>query len=209
MLQRFRKALDKKCKFGALLTDLPKAFDCLNHELLIAKLETYGFDHKSLNLVLSYLSGRKHRTKVNNYFSKWLDIISGIPQGSILGPLLFNTYINDIFLFVAEDRITNYADDTTPYAVEDNFSALTHTLQTDTQILLDWFNFNYFKLIADKCKFLVSNKEGDLSLDIDNEIIFCQRFVKLLGVKIDNKLNFHEHVSSICKKNQPENTCAC
>ena len=77
---------------------------------------------------------------------------------------------------------------------------MTHTLQTDSQILLDWFNFNYFKLNADKCKFLVSNKEGDLSLDIDNEIIFCQKFVKLLGVKIDNKLNFHEHVSSICKK---------
>ena len=114
MLERFRKALGNKNKFGALLTDLSKAFDCLNHELLIAKLAAYGFDHKSLNLILSYLSGRKHRTKVNNCFSKWTEIISGVPQGSILGPLLFNIYINDIFFFVNEDRITNYADDTTP-----------------------------------------------------------------------------------------------
>ena len=70
MLERFRKALDNKNKFGALLTDLSKALDCLNHELLISKLAAFGFDHISLNVLLSYLSGRNQRTKVNNCFSK-------------------------------------------------------------------------------------------------------------------------------------------
>ena len=72
MLERFKKALDNKNKFGALLTDLSKAFDCLNHDLLIAKLEAYGFEYMSLNMVRNYLSGRKHRTKVNNHFSDGL-----------------------------------------------------------------------------------------------------------------------------------------
>ena len=117
MLERFNKALVNKSKFGALLTDLSKAFDCLNHELLITKLEAYGFDTPSLIVVLDYLSKRKHRTKIDNIFSEWADILSGIPQGSILGPLLFNIYINDIFYFIHE-YISSYADDTTPYSVD-------------------------------------------------------------------------------------------
>ena len=114
MLERFRKALDNKNKFGALLTDLLKS--C--HELFIAKFAAYGFDHISLNVLLSY----EQSTKVNNFFSKLTGITSGVLQGSILGPLLFNLYINDIFLVVSEDRVTNYADDTTPYAIKTNYA---------------------------------------------------------------------------------------
>ena len=87
MLEKWGKALDNLFIAGGLLTDLSKTFDCLNHELLIAKLEVYGFEHSALNFVYSYLSNRKHRTKINNAFSTWTDIRYGIPQGSILGPL--------------------------------------------------------------------------------------------------------------------------
>ena len=118
MLEKWKKAMDQGKLAGALLTDLSKAFDCLNYQLLIAKLEAYEFDEESLKYGYSYLSDRKHRTKISSSLSEWTDITSGVPQGSILGPLLFNIYLNDIFYFVTKSNIANYADDTTPYTVE-------------------------------------------------------------------------------------------
>ena len=151
-------------------------------------------------MILSYLSGRKHRTKVNNHLSEWADILSGIPQGSILGPLLFNIYINDLFYFIREDRVANYADDTTPYDIKSNYDEMIDSLQSDSNILLQWFTINFFKLNADKCKLLISNREDELSINIQGESIICEKSVKLLGIKVDNQLTFNEHISNICKK---------
>ena len=92
MLETWKRSVDKGKVFGALLTDLWKAFDCLDHELLTAKLNAYGFSLPALRLINDYLSNRKQRTKIENTYSTWLDIIFGVPQGSILGPLLFNVF---------------------------------------------------------------------------------------------------------------------
>ena len=200
MLEKWKKALDKHNIAGALLTDLSKAFDCLNHELLIAKLDAYGFHYPALKFILSYLTDRTHRTKVNNSFSPWADIKSGVPQGSILGPLLFNIYINDIFYFIDEEKVTNYADDTTPYAINRNVDSLLRNLQFDSDTLLTWFENNYLKLNPDKCKLLITNHANDISIKVGNETVVAEKSVKLLGVKIDNELKFTEHVTSICKK---------
>ena len=96
--------------------DLSKAYDCLPHNLLTAKLEAYGIDNGSPNLLLNYLSFRKQRTKVGSVYSKWSKIRRGIPQGSILGPLLFNIFIIDIFMIIEQSDICDFADDNTLYS---------------------------------------------------------------------------------------------
>ena len=115
MLEKWKKAVDTKKVFGAFLTDLSKAFDCLPHDLIIAKLSAYGYSLPALNLIQNYLANGKQRTKINDSYSPWSDILFGVPQGSILGPLLLNIFLNDLFLILKDVNITDYADDNTLY----------------------------------------------------------------------------------------------
>ena len=199
MLETWKRALDRKQYAGAILTDLSKAFDCLNHNLLVAKLAAYGFDHSSLKFIYSYLKERKQRTKINSSFSSWRELNYGVPQGSILGPLLFNIFLNDIFFFPNRNKVANYADDNTPYSIDTDMESLLNTLEDDTSVLLNWFRINDMKPNDDKCHLLIAN-EVDKYVMVGNEKIKGSSTVELLGVKIDNKLNFSEHVSKLCKK---------
>ena len=200
MLETWKKALDNKEYAGAILTDLSKAFDCLNHDLLIAKLDAYGFSHDALKFIRSYLKDRKQRTKVGSSFSNWTDIKYGVPQGSILGPLLFNIFLNDIFYFINDICIANYADDNTPYATNKDISSLLKTLERETNSLLDWFTINEMKPNADKCHLLVANPKDTIAVKLGLEEISNDQSVELLGIKIDKNLNFTEHVTKLCKK---------
>ena len=111
LLEKWKAVVGKGKVFGALLTDLSKTFDCLSHELLVAKLNVYGFTLPVLKLVHGYLSDRKQKTRVNNSYSTWFEILFGVPPGSILGSLFFNIFLADLFFILSETDIANYADD--------------------------------------------------------------------------------------------------
>ena len=138
MIDKWRESLDSGGNFGALLTDLSKAFNCLSYDLLLAKLYAYGLDIPSLKLLHSHLTKRRKRAKKNNTYSSWNEILFRVPQGSILDPLLFNIFfLCDLFLFVSDIDIANYADDNTPHATNKHLeTVLTTDLEQRPDILL-------------------------------------------------------------------------
>ena len=142
LLDKLNRNLDKKHSVGLFFMDLSKAFDSIPHDLTIAKLNAYGFDKQSLKLIYSYFEGRQQRVKINSEYSSWEEILTGVPQGSVLGPLLFNLFINDLFLFVEESEICNYADDNTLSVADFEIDYIIDRLQSDINRLQCWLKNN-------------------------------------------------------------------
>ena len=133
--------------------------DCLSHDLLIGKLHAYGLDMPPMKLLHSYLTKRRQRVKINNTYSSWSEILFGVPQGSILGPLLFNIFLCGLFLFVPDIGIANYADDNTPHATNKHLETVLKDLEQGSDTLLKWFTDNLLKANQEKYHFLVSINE--------------------------------------------------
>ena len=201
LLEKWKMCLDNRGYSAAILMDLSKAFDTINHELLIAKLFAYGFSKTSLKLIHSYLSDRKQRIKVNNSFSEWCELLLGVPQGSVLGPLLFNIYLNDLFFLLKDIDVCNFADDTTPYFCHEELNVVLEKLEIHSDFCIKWFENNFMKLNTDKCHLLVSgHKHEKCWARVGDDQIWEENKVKLLGVTIDNQLSFENHINNICTK---------
>ena len=134
--------MEKSGFVGTMVMDLSKAYDSLPHDLLVAKFEAYGIDKNGLNLIHSYLTNRKRRTKINSSYSEWYDIVRGVPQSSILGSLFFNLFIDDLFLCIERTNICNFADDNTIYSCTINLQTILKDLKYDMENILKWFKVN-------------------------------------------------------------------
>ena len=128
--------------------DLSKAFDCIPHDLLIAKLHAYGFSLKTVTFIYLYLKRRKQKVKVNNVLSDFLTLLSGVPQGSILSPILFNIFLNDLLSTLKLSDFFNFADDNTISATADN-------IDHESELVVKWFTENQMIVNPDKFQAMI------------------------------------------------------
>lgn len=171
--------------------DLSKAFDCISHNILFKKLQFYGFDDKSYKMLKSYLLHRKQYTQVYDNKSDCLSVLLGIPQGSILGPLLFLIYINDFPAFMNSKTIL-YTDDTTLLSRDSKLPTLLAKNTSGIDKAKIWFNSNKLCLNSDKTQtLLLTNKKRDLRNPL---------FIKFLGINIDSHLRWDHHVDALSQK---------
>ena len=185
-----------------MLMNLLKAFDCVPHDLLLAKLATYGIDDNLILYIHSYLLNRKQCVCVNNIISEFNKVTSGVPQGSIVGPILFNCFFNDFYCFIKNANVHNFADGNTLTTFAQNVRTLISILESESKIAIDWFETN--KMIVNPGKFqsiIIDKRKQDHTketFEIGDKIEDSPS-IKLLGVLIDDKLNFNLHITKICR----------
>ena len=191
----------------AVLLDFKKAFDVVDHDILCQKLFIYGFDETTISFFKSYLSDRTQQVYIGSVCSEQLPIKYGVPQGSILGPLLFILFINDLPLYIKNCCTDLYADDSTIHLAGKDFITLQSTVQEDLLSVEDWCNDNNMFINTNKTKYMIiGTKQKVMSLNmenvltINNEILESSICESLLGVKIDPTLNWNNQIDFICSK---------
>lgn len=194
-------SLDSKEHAALVGVDLSKAFDCLPHELLLSKLEAYGLSSSSVKHLASYLKKRFQRGKIGDAYSSWLPLHKGVPQGSVLGPLLFNIFLNDLLFLPTNSNVNSYADDTQLCLSGPDRTAIQTSLQCDLAIASQWFQENGMSANPNKCLSMrLGNNNEYLFISLQGTEIDMVDTMKLLGVSIDNGLTFNTHVKEIVRK---------
>ena len=173
-MQSWQKELDEKGMVATVLMDLSNTYDCIPHNLLIAKLSAYGTDSMGLLLVSDYLSHRKQRTKIGSSYSSWYDIIRGVSQGSLLGP------------YIVLEKNTNVISER----------------KTDLVGVIEWLKINSLKANPGKFQFMVLGNKGERSFNIHSHNVKIKNSneVTLLEIKTDKNLTFKKHISELCRR---------
>ena len=201
VLDYILKNIDKGNLTGAVFLDLSKALDIIDHSLLKIKLAALGVRGRALAWFDNYLSGSTQSVSVNGKYSDTADLSLGVPQGSVLGPLLFILFINDFPSVVHCCKIVLYADDTALFFADRNFHSIQSALQEDLNAVGEWFSLNRLLVNCDKtnvmlfgCKQRLARSQGlSLFLELSNT-------VKYLGLTFDASMDWHEHINNISNK---------
>ena len=207
LTEEIRSKLDRRMATGLIALDLSKAFDCIDHSILLSKLTAFGMvsSTSSYKFFKNYLEERTQVVRLNGTLSTDLAIRNGVPQGSILGPILFILYINDLPTSIEHSNSVIYADDTTIYASSSVPTNIQFALNQDMINVCRWFKKNKLKLNVEKTKFMVvhpnkmEEKFANINVFIQGKHIARERNVKILGVQIDENLGWHKHLHTMVK----------
>ena len=206
LLHDWYSEIDNGSLVGTVFLDLRKAFDLVDHQILLYKLKLHHFSNETLNIFESYLNNRTQIVKVGNIKSDQRVIKCGVPQGSILGPILFILYINDINLHIQQSVIDLYADDTTLYASGKTKGDIEHNLQEDLNRIMKWCDSNNMAIHPGKTTCMLigtpyrTRQVSDLTLKINDTVINNVLYQKLLGIIIDKNLKWDNQINAVCKK---------
>ena len=204
LIDQWMSCIDKGDLVGSLFIDFRKAFDVVDHEILMKKLKLYKLSETSLSWFSSYLSERKQAVYNGQDHSEFIQIKSGVPQGSILGPTLFLLFLNDLPLFTKFCFCDFYADDATFHTHSDNLETIEHSLQTDGNIAKTWGKENKMHIHYVKTTCMIAGtthtlrEKPQLNIQIDGHDIANVSQQKLLGVIIDDKLTWSPHIEKVC-----------
>lgn len=201
----WKNALNNKKLIGVVFLDFKRAFETIDRELLLLKLQKYGMGKSILDWFGDYLRDRQQVIKYSGRFSSAKETVYGVPQGTVLGPTLFILYINDIVNVVRDCGIQLFADDTIIYCIGDNATKIIETLNIELENLFQWLSDNGLQLNTQKTKsMIIKNKYSNVKIEnnvvINNEMIEYVNKFKYLGCIIDENLTFSEHYNYITKK---------
>ena len=206
LTEKIREALDNNKYACGIFIDLKKAFDTVDHNILLKKLEHYGVRGVANEWFRSYLTDRKQYVSINGSDSKTIGVNIGVPQGSVLGPLLFLVYMNDLHVAIKNSTVHHFADDTNLLNTNQCLKKLNKLLNFDLKSLCNWLKSNRIALNVAKTELIIfrhPNKQINmnwLKLKIDGKKLTPSPYVKYLGVYIDQHLSFRHHINDISTK---------